>query len=92
MLPRRVLESPAIAEDVLREASRIGDKVSDVVKDSVRVANLQFRRGRHAAEDILDDAKHTVKRKPFASVAVVFAAGFFFGSMFACAAMRQRYY
>jgi ElaB/YqjD/DUF883 family membrane-anchored ribosome-binding protein len=91
MLPRRVMESPAIAEDVLREASRIGNRVTDVMKDGVRVANQQIRRGRHAAEDMLDDAKHRVKRKPFAAVAVVFATGFLFGGIFACAAMRQQH-
>ncbi len=86
----KVKETPAIAEDVLREASRIGYKVTDAVKDSVRVANQQIRRSRHAAGEMLDDAKYTVKRKPFTSVAVVFAAGFLSGGIVTCTAMRRR--
>lgn len=93
----KVSEAPAIAEDVYREATRIGSKVSGAVKDGVRTAGKQIKRGRDAAEDIrdaaedmLDDAKRTIKRNPFASAAVIFAVGFLAGSIFGGAAMRRR--
>lgn len=86
----KVKETPAMAGDVLREASRIGNKVTDAVKDGVRVTNQQIRRGRHAAEEMLNDAKYKVKRRPFAAVAVVFAAGFLSGSIVTRAARRRR--
>ena len=86
----KVFETPAIAEDVLREATRFGGKVTDAVKDGMRVANQQIRRGYDAAEDMLDDAKRTVKRRPIASVLVGFAAGVFFGALFTATALRRR--
>jgi ElaB/YqjD/DUF883 family membrane-anchored ribosome-binding protein len=86
----KVKETPAMAGDVLREASRIGNKVTGAVKDSVRAANQQIQRGRHAAGEMLDDAKYKIKRRPFAAVAVVFAAGFLSGGIVACAARRRR--
>jgi ElaB/YqjD/DUF883 family membrane-anchored ribosome-binding protein len=86
----RVKETPAMAGDALREASKMGNKVAGAVKDGVRAANQQIRRGRHAADEMLDDAKYRIKRRPFRAVAVVFAAGFLTGSMTACAAMRRR--
>ena len=89
-MPAKVFETPAIAEDMLREASKLGGKVTDAVKDSVRVANQQYRRSRDAAEDMLHEAKYTIKRKPFAAVAIGFASGFVLGGLFACAAMRKR--
>lgn len=90
MMLAKVMEAPAIAEDVLRETSKFGGKVTDVVKDRVRVANQQIKRGRRAAEEMLDDAKRTIKRKPFVSSAVVFAAGFLAGGLFALAARSRR--
>jgi ElaB/YqjD/DUF883 family membrane-anchored ribosome-binding protein len=89
MMLAKVLEAPEIAEDVLREASRIGGKVTDVVKDRVRVANEQIRRSRDAAEEMLHETTRSIKRRPLASVAVVFAAGFLSGSLFTFA-MRRR--
>lgn len=89
MMLAKVLEAPEYAEDLIREASRMSGKVTDAVKDRVRMANQQIRRGREAAEEMLDQAKHTVKRRPFTSVAVVFAVGFLSGGLFACA-MRRR--
>lgn len=86
----KVKETPAIAGDVLRGASRIGNKVTGAFKDGARAANQQIQRGRHAAEEMLDDAKYKVKRRPLRSVALVFAAGFLSGSAVTCAAMRRR--
>jgi ElaB/YqjD/DUF883 family membrane-anchored ribosome-binding protein len=86
----RVKEAPAMAGDALREATRIGSKVTDAVKDGVKATNQQIQRGRQAAGEMLDDAKDKVKRKPFRAVAVVFAAGFLSGSMATCAARRRR--
>jgi ElaB/YqjD/DUF883 family membrane-anchored ribosome-binding protein len=86
----RIKETPAMAGDVLREASRIGNKVTDAVRDGARAANQQIRRGRHAAEEMVDDAKSGVRRRPLTAVAVVFAAGFLSGGIVARAARRRR--
>ena len=95
----KVFETPAIAEDVLREASKFGGKVTDAVKESVgamkdgvRTAGEHYQRGRDAAEDLLDDTKRSIKRNPLQSVAIGFAAGFLFGGLiFGSAAMRRRW-
>jgi ElaB/YqjD/DUF883 family membrane-anchored ribosome-binding protein len=89
-MPASVFEKTAMVEDALREASKIKAVLTDAVKDGTRAANQQIRRGCHAAEDVLEEAKHTVKRRPIEAVAVVFAAGFVVGSLLAYFAMPRR--
>jgi ElaB/YqjD/DUF883 family membrane-anchored ribosome-binding protein len=84
-----VFEKTTIAEDALHEASKITSAVTDVVKDKLRAANQQIRRGRNAAENMLEETKHTVKRRPIGSVAIAFVAGFLAGSILVCAVMPR---
>ena len=89
-----VLEKAPMVEDALHEASRIKsvvtDAITDAVKDGVRVANRQIRRGRYAAEDALEEAKHVVRRRPIAAMVVIFAAGVLAGGILACIALPRR--
>jgi len=75
-----VLEKTPSVEEVLREVSRIKTVVTDAVEDGVKSALKAIKQGRHAAEDVLDDARHTVKQRPFEAIGIVFAAGILTGA------------
>ena len=78
MMPENIfdkLEMPATVDDVLREVSKIRTTVTEAVDDGVKSAVRAMKQGRDAAEDVIDDARRTVKRNPLQSVGVVFAVG-----------------
>lgn len=85
-----LLEKAPSVEDVYREVSRIKAVVSEAVEDGVRSAVKAIKQGRHAAEDTLDDAKHTIKQKPFEAMGVVFAVGVLTGACLTWAGFRRR--
>lgn len=82
-------EMPATVEDALHEVSRIKSMVTDAVEDGVKTAVKAIKQGRHAAEDVLDDARHTVKQKPFQAIGIVFAAGVLTGALVAWLVSRD---
>jgi hypothetical protein len=63
-MPAHILEKPATVEDVAREVSKIRSIVTDAVEDGVRSARQAFKHGRHAAEDLLEDAQPPVHQSP----------------------------
>jgi ElaB/YqjD/DUF883 family membrane-anchored ribosome-binding protein len=85
-----VLEKPATVEDALREVSKIRSIVTDAVEDSIRSANQAIRHGRHAAEDVIEEAKHTVKQKPLQAMGIVFATGVLAGGLLTWIGFRRR--
>ena len=88
-MPNDVSEIPATMEDVLQEVSRIKDMVKDAVDDGVRSATRGLKRSRYAAEDALDEARHTVKQYPLEAMGVAFGAGVLLGGL-ACLIFRRR--
>ena len=80
-MPTDVLEMPATVEEALREVSRIKTVVAEAVEDGVKTALKAVKQGRYAAEDMLGEARHTVKQRPFQAVGVVFAAGVLTGTL-----------
>ena len=62
-----------------REASRITGVVGDTVEDSLVSARRAVKRGYGSAEDMLDEAAHSIKRYPLRSVIAAFAVGAFAG-------------
>jgi ElaB/YqjD/DUF883 family membrane-anchored ribosome-binding protein len=90
LMPADVLEKPATVEDVLREVSKIRSIVTDAVEDSVRSANQAIRHGRYAAEDVIEEAKHTVKQRPLQAMGIVFAAGVLAGGLLTWIGFRRR--
>ena len=89
-MPADLLEKPATVEDALREVSRIKSVVTEAVEDGVRSAIRAIKHGSYAAEDVIDEAKHTVKQKPFQAMGIVFAAGVLLGSFLAWIGSRRR--
>ena len=66
--------------EVRGEASRLKTAASHAVEDAVTEANSFAKRRRHAAEDLMEDAAHRVKRDPLRSVAFGFALGLSLGA------------
>jgi ElaB/YqjD/DUF883 family membrane-anchored ribosome-binding protein len=60
------------AED-LKE--RVGEMFEDALTDAKRMA----KKGRYVAEDLIDDTEYKIKKAPFRSVLVTFAAGMTIG-------------
>jgi ElaB/YqjD/DUF883 family membrane-anchored ribosome-binding protein len=80
-MPTDVLEMPSTVEEALREVSKIKTFVTEAVEEGVKSAMKAVRQGRDAAEDMIGDARVTVRKRPFQSVGVVFAAGLLTGAL-----------
>jgi ElaB/YqjD/DUF883 family membrane-anchored ribosome-binding protein len=89
MAPDLLDKAPSV-EELYREVSRIKTVVSEAVEDGVKAAVKAIKQGRHAAEDTLDDAKHTIKQKPFEAVGIVFAVGVLIGAGLTWVGSRRR--
>jgi len=63
------------------EAARVKDRVEHAVDDRVAAARRAAKRGRYAAEDLLDEAIHCIKKNPTSAVAASFWAGFGLGAL-----------
>lgn len=72
-----VAQEPATVEHAIREVSKIRNIVNDAMEEGVRSASQVIRRGRNAAENALEEVKHTVKQRPFQAIGLAFAAGVF---------------
>jgi ElaB/YqjD/DUF883 family membrane-anchored ribosome-binding protein len=71
------------------EASRLKTAASHAVEDAVAEAKRFAKRGRYAAEDLMEDAAHRVKRDPLRSVAFGFALGLSIGALAVWVAMHE---
>ena len=60
----------------LREgAEELKERVNEVFEDALTDAKRMAKKGRYAAEDLIDDAEYKIKKAPFRSVSLTFAAG-----------------
>ena len=84
-----LLEKQASVEDVLREVSKLKSVVTEAVEDGVQTAVKALKQGRNAAEDVISDARHTVKQRPLQAIGVVFAAGVLAGSLIGWLSTRR---
>jgi ElaB/YqjD/DUF883 family membrane-anchored ribosome-binding protein len=85
-----LMENAPSVEDVFREVSRIKTVVSEAVEDGVKSAVKAIEQGRHTAEDVLDDAEHKVKQRPFEAMGIVFAVGVLTGACLTWVSTRRR--
>ena len=72
------------------EVSRLKTEASQAVGQGVVAARRLAKRSRYAAEDLLDDAAHHVKRDPLRSVATGLAIGFTLGVLAVWLATHNR--
>lgn len=78
-LLKKTMEFGGQVAQVGIEAARLKDRAEHVVEDSFDAAKRAVKRGRYAAEDLLDDAAYRIKRDPLNSVAVTLGIGFGLG-------------
>lgn len=60
---------------VLDGAADLKDRVGEAFDDAMSNAKRFAKKGRYAAADLIDDAEYTIKKAPFRSVWMTFAAG-----------------
>ncbi|MGA1369631.1 MAG: hypothetical protein ACO394_14060 [Blastocatellia bacterium] len=60
---------------ITQEVERLREKVGHVVEQQVDSAARVVRRGKYAAEELLDDTSHRIKQDPIPAVAVTFGIG-----------------
>jgi ElaB/YqjD/DUF883 family membrane-anchored ribosome-binding protein len=90
LMPVDILEKTATVEDALREVPKIRSTVKNALGDGVRAASQAIMHGRHAAEDAVEEAKHTVKQRPLQSMGIAFASGVLAGSFLTWVGFRRR--
>lgn len=56
--------------------------ISEAVEDGVDMARRAAKRGRYAAEDLMDETAHRIKQYPFQAVALTFGLAFGTGVLF----------
>jgi ElaB/YqjD/DUF883 family membrane-anchored ribosome-binding protein len=71
------------------DAARLKTAASHAVEDAVTDVKRFAKRGRYAAEDLMEDAAHRVKHDPLRSVASGFALGFTIGALAVWLATRE---
>ncbi len=84
-----ILDKQATVDDVLREVSRIKTVVTEAVDDGVQSALRAVKQGRDAAEDVIHDARHAIKRNPLQAAGILLAAGFILGSLITLMTSRR---
>ncbi|MCW5961991.1 MAG: hypothetical protein KIS76_17650 [Pyrinomonadaceae bacterium] len=57
------------------DVDRIKEKAGHVIEDSVIEAKRMIKKGRYAAEDLVEDTAHRIKKDPLRSVGVTFGVG-----------------
>ncbi len=64
-------------------------RFTDRLEDGVRSARQAVKHSRYAVEDMIEDAEHAVKQKPFGAVGIAFAAGILAGGVATWLAFRR---
>jgi len=66
----------AFANAAETETARLKSAVADALEDGVHAARRAMKHGLSVAEELMDDAKHEVKRYPLESVATASVLSF----------------
>jgi ElaB/YqjD/DUF883 family membrane-anchored ribosome-binding protein len=88
----------SVAEKVAKAAfdvEKLKVTASHAVEDGMAEAKRMVKKGRYAAEDMVEDTAHRIKQDPFRWVGVMFGAGLglgiFAGWLFTYRAMKDRF-
>lgn len=75
---------------VSAEAAKLKVKAAKVMDESAEAARQALYRGRHAAEEMIDETQYRIKRRPFESVAITLGVGLGLGALVGWLAGRKR--
>jgi ElaB/YqjD/DUF883 family membrane-anchored ribosome-binding protein len=77
----KAIEIGAAAAEVGAGVERMKETVTDAVENGINAAKRAVKQGRHAAEDLVDDAEYRVKQHPLSAVGVSFGIGLGLGAV-----------
>jgi ElaB/YqjD/DUF883 family membrane-anchored ribosome-binding protein len=77
----KVTDIGAAAAQLGAGVERVKGAVADVVEDGIDAAKRALKQGRRAAEDLVDDAEHQVKRHPLGTLGAFFGLGLGLGAV-----------
>lgn len=63
------------------DAKKLKEMASNAIEDGIIDAHRMIKKGRYAAEDLIDDTEHHIKHDPWRSVGVTFGVGFGLGAI-----------
>jgi ElaB/YqjD/DUF883 family membrane-anchored ribosome-binding protein len=69
------LDMEDVSKRIEKGVRNAKDAVSETLEDGKIAAERLLKRSRYAVEDGIDETARTVKRNPFSSLAIAFAAG-----------------
>jgi ElaB/YqjD/DUF883 family membrane-anchored ribosome-binding protein len=67
--------------DTVEKASRATTKMGNVLQERYESARSMAKRGAHAAEEIADETRQQIKRRPVESITVTFLIGVLTGTL-----------
>lgn len=88
-MPADLLDKAPSVDEVIREVSRLTTTVTQAVEDGFKSAVKAVEQGRQATEDMIDDGKRMMRRKPVESAGVIFATGMLMGAFLTWIASRR---
>ena len=59
----------------------VKSRLADTVENGVRSTRRAIKHVRYAAEDLIEEAQHTIKQKPLEAVAIVLTVGILAGAL-----------
>ena len=68
-------------DETAQKVSRAASAVADAFEDGIVTARRMAKRGEHAAEELIDDTRKHVQRRPFETIAVILAVGIAAGAV-----------
>lgn len=71
----RVADAALVAKRIEKNLKDARTAVSESLEDGRVAAERLFKRSKHAIEDAMQESTRRIKRHPFRSVAIAFAAG-----------------
>ena len=87
----KVTDVGVVAAHLGAEVKRVKGAVHDAFEDGINSATRAVKKGRHAAEDLIDDAEYRVKRHPLSSIGITFGIGLGLGAMIGILLTRNRH-
>lgn len=87
----KAIEIGIAATPLGAEVERAKEVVSETVEDGVKAAKRVVKKGRRAAEDLVDDAKYQIKKHPLGTVGVTFGVGLGLGTVLGILLTRNGY-
>jgi ElaB/YqjD/DUF883 family membrane-anchored ribosome-binding protein len=79
MRPEILEKTIEVSGQLGTEVKRVKEAMTDAVENGIDSAKRSVKRGRRAAEDLVDDAEYQIKHRPFSALGVTFGIGWGLG-------------